>query len=97
MSAALLRVTTAFSNWSVGAGRSAAVHRAGDPAKAAQILLKIVDSDDPPAHLLLGRDALTLVYERLAARSSEIKVWDFRFAVDLFQLIRQSNLLLYKR
>jgi len=51
-------------------------HQAGDPAKAAQVLLKIVDSDDPPTHLLLGNDALKLVDERLAALSSEIKAWE---------------------
>ncbi len=50
-------------------------HQAGDPAKAAQVLLKIVDSDNPPVHLLLGNDALKLVEERLAALSGEIKVW----------------------
>ena len=51
-------------------------HQAGDPAKAAQVLLKIVDSDNPPIHLLLGNDALKLVEERLAALSSEIKAWE---------------------
>jgi short-subunit dehydrogenase len=50
--------------------------QAGDPAKAAQVLLKIVDSDNPPTHLLLGNDALKLVDERLAALSSEIKAWE---------------------
>jgi hypothetical protein len=50
-------------------------HQAGDPAKAAQVLLKIVDSDNPPVHLLLGNDALKLVEERLAALSGEIKAW----------------------
>lgn len=50
--------------------------QAGDPAKAAQALLKIVDSDNPPTHLLLGNDALKLVDERLAELSSEIKAWE---------------------
>ena len=51
--------------------------QAGDPAKAAQALLSIVDLPDPPTHLLLGNDALTLVGERLATLSSEIKAWEF--------------------
>jgi short-subunit dehydrogenase len=42
--------------------------QAGDPSKAAQALLKIVESDDPPTHLLLGNDALKLVKERLSPR-----------------------------
>ncbi len=50
--------------------------QAGDPAKAAQVLLKIVHSDNPPTHLLLGNDALKLVEERLATLGSEIKAWE---------------------
>ena len=51
-------------------------HQAGDPAKAAQVLLKMVDSDHPPTHLLLGNDALKLVGARLAELSAEIKAWE---------------------
>ena len=51
-------------------------HQAGDPAKAAQVLLKIVDSEHPPTHLLLGNDALKLVGARLAELSAEIKAWE---------------------
>lgn len=50
--------------------------QAGDPSKAAQVLLKIVDCDDPPTHLLLGNDALKLVKDRLSALSEEIEVWE---------------------
>jgi NAD(P)-dependent dehydrogenase (short-subunit alcohol dehydrogenase family) len=51
-------------------------HQAGDPAKAALALLKLVESADPPTHLLLGNDALRLVKERLAVLSREIKAWE---------------------
>ena len=68
--------------------------QAGDPAKAAQVLLKIVDSDNPPTHLLLGNDALKLVDERLAALSSEIKAWE---SLSRFHLSGRSNHLSYKR
>src|SRR5262249_17667785 len=40
-------------------------HQTGDPSKAAQALLRIVDAHDPPMHLLLGNDARQLVGERL--------------------------------
>jgi len=50
--------------------------QAGDPAKAAQVLLKVVEADNPPTHLLLGNDALKLVKERLAALSNEIDLWE---------------------
>ena len=48
----------------------------GDPAKAARAILTLIASDNPPAHLLLGRDAVTLVQEKLAALQSEIKLWE---------------------
>ena len=50
--------------------------QAGDPAKAARVLLEIAESDEPPTHLLLGRDALKLVKERLAALHDEIQAWE---------------------
>ena len=50
--------------------------QAGDPAKAAQALLKIVAAEHPPVHLLLGNDALTLVRKKLAALKAEIDGWE---------------------
>ena len=37
----------------------------GNPKKAASAMLTLVVSDNPPAHLLLGRDAISLVREKL--------------------------------
>lgn len=48
----------------------------GDPVKAAQAMLEIMESDTPPAHLLLGSDALKLVREQLANTSKEINAWE---------------------
>jgi NAD(P)-dependent dehydrogenase (short-subunit alcohol dehydrogenase family) len=48
----------------------------GDPAKAAQAILTLIASDNPPAHLLLGSDALTLVRAKLATYASEIDRWE---------------------
>ena len=50
--------------------------QAGDPAKAARVLLKIVEAEQPPTHLLLGNDALKLVGERLSALGGEIRAWE---------------------
>ncbi len=47
----------------------------GDPAKAAKAILSIIGSAAPPAHLLLGSDALKLVQGRLAAQAAEIEKW----------------------
>lgn len=48
----------------------------GNPLKAAQAILEIMESDTPPAHLLLGSDALELVKSRLADASREIDAWE---------------------
>ncbi len=48
----------------------------GDPAKAAQAMLAIIDSDAPPAHLLLGSDAVGLVRGKLSTLAEEISAWE---------------------
>ncbi|MEB6534424.1 MAG: 3-(cis-5,6-dihydroxycyclohexa-1,3-dien-1-yl)propanoate dehydrogenase [Pantoea stewartii] len=48
----------------------------GDPVKAAQAILTLIESQSPPAHLLLGSDALTLVRQKLAALHHEIEQWE---------------------
>lgn len=48
----------------------------GDPAKAARAMLAVIASDTPPAHLLLGSDALMLVREKLSALADEIHAWE---------------------
>lgn len=48
----------------------------GDPRKAARAMLAVIDSDSPPAHLLLGSDALGLVREKLTALATEIDAWE---------------------
>lgn len=48
----------------------------GDPARAAQAILRLIDSERPPAHLLLGSDALALVRAALTERLAEINAWE---------------------
>jgi NAD(P)-dependent dehydrogenase (short-subunit alcohol dehydrogenase family) len=48
----------------------------GDPAKAAQAILALTEVAEPPAHLLLGSDALGLVRGKLAQMDSEISTWE---------------------
>lgn len=48
----------------------------GDPAKAAKAILALVGLAEPPAHLLLGSDALALVRDKLAAMGSDIDTWE---------------------
>jgi NAD(P)-dependent dehydrogenase (short-subunit alcohol dehydrogenase family) len=48
----------------------------GDPRKAAQAMLQVIASPTPPAHVLLGSDALSLVRDKLASAASEIDQWE---------------------
>ncbi len=48
----------------------------GDPAKAAEALLKLVETDNPPVRLYLGADALKLVEDKIAAMQAEIASWE---------------------
>jgi NAD(P)-dependent dehydrogenase (short-subunit alcohol dehydrogenase family) len=50
--------------------------QAGDPERLAQVLLGLVAMDDPPVHLLLGSDALSLVEQALKARLEQLEAWD---------------------
>lgn len=48
----------------------------GNPQKAAQAMLQVIASPTPPAHLLLGSDALSLVRDELSRAASEIDQWE---------------------
>lgn len=48
----------------------------GDPAKAAQAILALVASAQPPAHLLLGSDALALVRGQLRQLEAQFDTWE---------------------
>jgi NAD(P)-dependent dehydrogenase (short-subunit alcohol dehydrogenase family) len=48
----------------------------GDPARAAQALLAVIESENPPVRLFLGEDALGLVDRKLGDMRSEIANWD---------------------
>jgi NAD(P)-dependent dehydrogenase (short-subunit alcohol dehydrogenase family) len=48
----------------------------GDPQKAARAMLAAIAAEHPPAHLLLGSDALGLVRDKLSALEDEIRAWE---------------------
>jgi len=55
---------------------SMAGQQLGDPDRAAEALLRIVDAPDPPLHLLLGSDALRRARAKLTAVEAEIGTWE---------------------
>ena len=48
----------------------------GDPARAARAMLAVIDSEAPPAHLLLGSDALQLVRGKLDELLRQFHAWE---------------------
>lgn len=48
----------------------------GDPLKAVQAMIRVVDSADPPLRLLLGAGALQRVRQKLEAWQKEIAAWE---------------------
>ena len=48
----------------------------GDPVKAARAMLAVIEAPNPPAHLLLGSDALKLVRDKLEATTASISEWE---------------------
>ena len=48
----------------------------GDPAKAAQALLALVEAPNPPVRLFLGDDASGLVEQKLDGMRAEIAAWE---------------------
>ena len=49
--------------------------QSGDPAKAAHVLIKAVESSKLPARLLLGSDAVKIIGEEVEAQRQEIDAW----------------------
>lgn len=50
--------------------------QAGDPTKAARAMLGIIDLPEPPAHLLLGSDAVRMVRDKLNAAQESLALWE---------------------
>ena len=48
----------------------------GNPVKAAEAVLAIVEEAEPPAHLVLGSDALRLIGAARAAVDVDIRRWE---------------------
>jgi NAD(P)-dependent dehydrogenase (short-subunit alcohol dehydrogenase family) len=58
------------------ARRAASGRQLGDPARAAEAVLRILDVPEPPRHLVLGSDALRMVRAGRAALDHDIDAWE---------------------
>jgi NAD(P)-dependent dehydrogenase (short-subunit alcohol dehydrogenase family) len=52
--------------------------QAGDPARAAEVIIEAVSSTKPPAHLVLGQAGLDLVRGKLARLNADLDTWQER-------------------
>ncbi len=50
--------------------------QAGDPVRAADAIIKVVESDEPPHNLILGKNGLDRVRAKLAALMQSIDDWE---------------------
>lgn len=50
-------------------------NQAGDPARAASLLLELIETDNPPVHLVLGSDALFLAKRHLEDSAASLEAW----------------------
>ena len=48
----------------------------GDPDKAAQAMIKAVESDNPPMRLVLGEDALEATRKKIKSFQQELEEWE---------------------
>ncbi len=48
---------------------------AGDPDKAAKVMVKLVDEPEPPVHLVLGSEAVAILENANALRDAELQRW----------------------
>ena len=48
----------------------------GDPDKAAQAMIKVVESDNPPMRLVLGEDALEATRQKIETFQKELNEWE---------------------
>ncbi len=56
--------------------RGLATRAPGDPAKAAQAIITVVNEPNPPIRLLLGSDAIRIVRQADQAKLAEIDRWE---------------------
>lgn len=48
----------------------------GDPAKLAQVVLQVANSENPPLHLPVGKDSIASFREKMTATEAEVAAWE---------------------
>ncbi|WP_414937973.1 oxidoreductase [Amycolatopsis sp. cmx-11-51] len=58
------------------ARQAASGNQLGDPAMAAEAVLRVLEAKNPPVHLVLGSDALRLVAAGRSAVEQDLRAWE---------------------
>ncbi|XVU26756.1 oxidoreductase [Actinoplanes sp. CA-054009] len=58
------------------ARHQASGHQLGDPARAAEAVLHVIETPEPPRHLVLGSDALRVIRSSRGAVDHDIDAWE---------------------
>jgi NAD(P)-dependent dehydrogenase (short-subunit alcohol dehydrogenase family) len=61
--------------WMIKYLRSGTFKPMGDPAKAAKVMIELVEDPEPPVHLVLGSEAAGFLQQADAARKAEFEKW----------------------
>jgi NAD(P)-dependent dehydrogenase (short-subunit alcohol dehydrogenase family) len=61
--------------WMIKYLRSGTFKPMGDPAKAANVMIELVENPEPPVHLVLGSEAAGFLQQADAARKTEFEKW----------------------
>ena len=46
-----------------------------DPERAAEVIIKLIESDEPPLHLALGNDAVKTIQDKIERLQQDIQAW----------------------
>ncbi len=61
--------------WMIKYLRSGTFKPMGDPAKAAKVMIELVENPEPPVHLVLGSEAAGFLQQADTARKAEFEKW----------------------
>jgi NAD(P)-dependent dehydrogenase (short-subunit alcohol dehydrogenase family) len=50
--------------------------QAGDPEKAAEVMIRVADDENPPMHLFLGQDSYDLAYAKMDQVKKDLEAWE---------------------
>lgn len=55
--------------------RAGSGKQVGDPVRAGEVIIRAVEAEDPPLHLVLGKMALETAYKKLEAVKADLDSW----------------------